>query len=110
MVWGQDREQARRRLARALDEFVLEGIPTNIAFHRWLVNHPEFAAARLSTRFLEEHFTNQALAPSDRAIEIAQIAAALHAHDESRRVTLPATENGAPSRWRWADRTRRASR
>jgi len=107
VVWGQDREQARRRLLRALDELVLEGVRSNVAFHRWLVSHPEFAAGRLSTHFLDEHFAPDALAPDREALEVALLAAALHAREERLRVTLPST-NGARSRWRWADRRRRA--
>jgi acetyl/propionyl-CoA carboxylase alpha subunit len=107
IVWGQDREQARRRMLRSLDEFVLEGIPTNIGFHRWLVAHPEFAAGRLSTRFLDDHFAADALAPGAEALDVALIAAALHAQDERERVTLPAANGGPRSRWRWADRRRR---
>ncbi len=108
VVWGQDREQARRRLLRALDELVLEGVHSNVAFHRWLVSHPEFTAGNLSTRFLDEHFTPAVLAPSREVLEVALLAAALHAREERLRVTLPAT-NGARSRWRWAERRRRAA-
>jgi acetyl-CoA/propionyl-CoA carboxylase, biotin carboxylase, biotin carboxyl carrier protein len=41
-VQGVDREHARRRMLRALDEFVIEGVPTLIAFHRALLSHPCF--------------------------------------------------------------------
>jgi acetyl/propionyl-CoA carboxylase alpha subunit len=103
VVWGNDREQARRRMLRALREFVLEGPRTNIAFHRWLVGHPEFAAGRLSTRFLDEHFTPGALAPDRSATEVALLAAALHARDEFDRVAM-ASDGDAAGRsiWRWA--------
>jgi acetyl-CoA carboxylase, biotin carboxylase subunit len=104
IVWGADRDHARRRLLRALDEFVLEGPHCNLAFHRWLVAHPTFAAGELSTRFLDEHFTPAALAGDAKAREIALLAAALHARDERLRVTLP--EGGGPRAggWKWADR------
>jgi acetyl-CoA carboxylase biotin carboxylase subunit len=104
IVWGADREQARRRMDRALSEFVIEGVRHNVAFHRWLVSHPEFVAGRLSTRFVEEHFRPAALEPGQDATEIALIAAALHAREERLRVTLPGRADGTTPRspWRWA--------
>jgi acetyl-CoA carboxylase biotin carboxylase subunit len=105
VVWGPDRETARRRLLRALDETVLEGVHHNLVFHRWLVAHPEFVAGHLSTRFLEDHFTAAALDPSPEAAEVALIAAALHARHERSAVALP-VENGPRSPWRWAERRR----
>ena len=44
IVHAEDREAAIRRLRRALGEFVIEGIKTNLAFHRRLVDHPDFVA------------------------------------------------------------------
>jgi acetyl-CoA/propionyl-CoA carboxylase biotin carboxyl carrier protein len=39
---GVDREHARRRMLRALDEYVIEGVPTLLGFHRALLSHPCF--------------------------------------------------------------------
>ena len=50
---GADREEALDRLAAALDETVVEGVTTNLPFLRWLVAHPAFRAADLSTDFLD---------------------------------------------------------
>ena len=44
IVNGVDREHARRRMLRALDEFVIEGPKTLIGFHKALLTHPCFAA------------------------------------------------------------------
>jgi acetyl-CoA/propionyl-CoA carboxylase biotin carboxyl carrier protein len=44
IVWDVDRESARRRMIRALDEFVVEGPATLIPFHRWLLENEEFIA------------------------------------------------------------------
>jgi acetyl/propionyl-CoA carboxylase alpha subunit len=109
VVWGEDRDHARRRMDRALRETVLDGVRHNVAFHRWLVNHPEFAAGRLSTRFLEEHFGPDALAPDREAREIAIVAAALHAREERASVSLPDGESRRVT-WRWADRRGRPGR
>jgi acetyl-CoA carboxylase, biotin carboxylase subunit len=53
IVHAEDREAAIRRLRRALDEFVVEGIQTNLDFHRRLIDHPEFVQGKLDTHFLE---------------------------------------------------------
>jgi acetyl-CoA/propionyl-CoA carboxylase biotin carboxyl carrier protein len=42
IVHGVDREHARRRMLRALDEFVVEGVKTLIPFHKALLTHPCF--------------------------------------------------------------------
>jgi acetyl-CoA carboxylase, biotin carboxylase subunit len=107
VVWGADRDQARRRMLRALDEYVLDGPRTNLAFHRWLFSHEAFAAGRLSTRFLEEHFRPELLAAGAEHAEVAVLAAALHAREEQLRTSLPATANGSDRpAWRWTDRRR----
>ena len=106
ITWGSDRNQARRRLMRALDEFVLDGVRQNVAFHRWLTAHPEFAAGNLSTGFLDQHFRPDSLTPGREAGEVAVLAAALHAREERMRVTFAAGEDGVRSNWRWAERGR----
>jgi acetyl-CoA/propionyl-CoA carboxylase biotin carboxyl carrier protein len=54
IVWGDTREEARRRMLRALDEFEIEGVPTTIPAHRLLLHHPRFADGTYSTRTVEE--------------------------------------------------------
>jgi acetyl/propionyl-CoA carboxylase alpha subunit len=111
VVWGEDREQARRRMARALGEYVMEGVRQNIAFHRWLVTHPEFAAGHLSTRFLDEHFKPAMLEPAPDQRQVAILAAALHAREERLRIIVPEwNPERARSRWKWSDRRRATAR
>jgi acetyl-CoA carboxylase biotin carboxylase subunit len=54
-VWAQTREQAISRMRRALSEYVVTGIRTNLAFHERLLAHPDFAAGRYDTGFIERH-------------------------------------------------------
>jgi acetyl/propionyl-CoA carboxylase alpha subunit len=107
VVWGADREQARNRLVRALDEFVLEGPHHNLAFHAWLALHSEFAAGNLSTRFVDEHWRPDALKPGPEAANAALLAAALHERSERMRVQVGHREDpAARSAWKWAGRER----
>jgi acetyl-CoA/propionyl-CoA carboxylase biotin carboxyl carrier protein len=54
IVWGADRDVARHRMLRALDELRVEGVATTAPAHRAILSHPEFAAAEHSTKWVEE--------------------------------------------------------
>ncbi|MEP6475874.1 MAG: acetyl-CoA carboxylase biotin carboxylase subunit [Actinomycetota bacterium] len=53
VVQGQDREEARNRMLRALSEFRIEGVPTTIPIHRWILSSAEFRAGEHTTTWLE---------------------------------------------------------
>lgn len=51
---AQTREEAITKMARALDEFVIEGVKTTIPFHRQLMRHPDYLAGNYTTKFMED--------------------------------------------------------
>jgi 3-methylcrotonyl-CoA carboxylase alpha subunit len=55
IVWGPDREAAARRLSRALAEYEIVGVRTNVGLLRTLVDHPAFRAGQLDTGFIPRH-------------------------------------------------------
>jgi acetyl-CoA carboxylase biotin carboxylase subunit len=59
IVHDRTRAQAIARMSRALDFFVVEGIQTSIPLHRRILRDPDFAAGRLSTRFMERFLQRQ---------------------------------------------------
>jgi acetyl-CoA/propionyl-CoA carboxylase biotin carboxyl carrier protein len=62
IVTGATRQQALERSRRALDEFVVGGMPTVIPFHRLVVSDPAYTAAdghfAVHTRWIETEFEN----------------------------------------------------
>jgi acetyl-CoA carboxylase biotin carboxylase subunit len=50
---GRTRDDALRRMRRALDEFIVGGIRTNIPLHKRLLKHPDVVAGKMSTRTIE---------------------------------------------------------
>ena len=81
IAWGETREQAIARMAAALSEMVVTGVPTTIPFHRWALRHPAFAAGRYSTRFTDLEWARRAAVDPD----LAAVAAAVLAHRDGRR-------------------------
>ncbi len=53
IAYGPTREDAVARMLRALAEFVIEGVPTTIPFHREAIAHPDFKAGTFSTEFVQ---------------------------------------------------------
>lgn len=53
IVRAETRDSAIRKLIVALDEFIIEGIQTNIELHRRILSHPDFAQGRFHTKFLD---------------------------------------------------------
>ncbi len=54
IVHAPDRTAALDRMRRALQEFRVEGVATTIPFHQRILDHPDFVAGRIHTRWVEE--------------------------------------------------------
>ncbi|MCX8006872.1 MAG: hypothetical protein N3B11_02010, partial [Coriobacteriia bacterium] len=61
VVWGETREEAIARARRALDEFIVVGIPTTIPFHQFVVEEPHFVRGEVYTDYVEKHVPHAAL-------------------------------------------------
>ena len=54
VVWGHDREAARRRMLRAIDETVIDGVATTLPADVAILSHPDFVAGEHSTNWVEQ--------------------------------------------------------
>src|SRR5437588_8291257 len=79
--YGTDRAQAIGRLRRALNEYFVGGIKTNISLFRRILSNPDFQAANMDTGFLDRLLKEEQPVSTDdaRATEVAVIAAGLFA-------------------------------
>jgi acetyl-CoA/propionyl-CoA carboxylase, biotin carboxylase, biotin carboxyl carrier protein len=113
-VWDSDRERARLRMLRALDELIVEGVPTLAPLHRLILQHPSFIAGETCSGLIEGELAD-ALAPAGPAEPAPPPAEQRHyavevdgaRYDVS--VALPADELLAAERRRRAERRARGS-
>jgi acetyl-CoA/propionyl-CoA carboxylase biotin carboxyl carrier protein len=87
-AWGQDREQARHRLALALDALVVEGVPTTAPYLRGLLEQAPFIAASHDTGSLERDWYPDPAAKPTPSAPVARIHEASTLRSE-RRVSIP---------------------
>ncbi|WP_124041818.1 acetyl-CoA carboxylase biotin carboxylase subunit [Clostridium perfringens] len=59
IVHGKDREEAISKMKRALDEFAIDGITTNIDYHFLILDHEDFKNGTYNTSFLSEKLVNK---------------------------------------------------
>jgi acetyl-CoA carboxylase, biotin carboxylase subunit len=114
--YGTDRAQAIGRLRRALNEYFVGGIKTNISLFRRILSHPEFEAAKIDTGFLdrllkEKHAVREPQIDA-QAQEVAVIAAGMFAvlgqaaagAGEHSVLTSSPDRSNSPSNWKAAAR------
>jgi acetyl-CoA carboxylase, biotin carboxylase subunit len=102
VVWAESREEAVRRMRRAVAEYRVVGVKTTLSLFERVLAHPAFAAGDFDTSFLDS-----ALPPgrAGREVEIAVAAAAISAYEERRsRRRSPAGSGAAVSAWSAAGR------
>ncbi|MBP1692651.1 MAG: accC, partial [Chloroflexi bacterium] len=112
VVWGETRAEAILRMRRALEEYKIIGIRTNIPFHQMLMDSHRFMAGQYDTRFVEERFSlNNGEGNRGSQPEIAAIFATLVAHREYQ-LASNIVQRGVrdTSNWKWFSRWERMQR
>ncbi len=112
ICWGETRGEAILRMRRALEEYRILGVRTNIPFHQNMMDSHRFMAGNFDTRFVEERFSmDQGEEGRTDDSEIAAILATLVAHREGRQAAQ-VVQKGArdTSNWKWVGRYERMHR
>ena len=105
IVWGQDRDEALRRMVRALDELVIVGVASNQAFQRRLVTDDAFRAGQIDIQFLDRR-PDLAEAKPDAALTTAAAIAAALSEDAARHSRKPAVGESDAAHSAWLARAR----
>jgi acetyl-CoA carboxylase biotin carboxylase subunit len=100
IAFGGDRETARRRMLGALREMLVEGVRTNIAFHRWILKREEFIRGEFDTGFIESVFHGMERIEDTEGNRAAIIAAVIETYEQDHRYRPPDARARGMSPWR----------
>ena len=96
IVWGQDRESAIGRMRRALQEFQVGGVPTDLSFLLQLIESTRFLQGQVDTSYLDDFKPER---EASQGVEMeAALATALFTH--KRRSHAAAISSSEQNPWR----------
>lgn len=112
IVWGETRAQAILRMRRALEEYRIVGVRTNIPFHQTMMDSHRFMGGQYDTRFVEERFSMEENEENRKNYEeTAALLATLVAHQATERSAQIVQRNERDtSNWKWVGRWERMHR
>ena len=101
IVWGRSRIEAIDRMKRALREYEIVGVETNLPLNLFVMEHPKFVSGEFDTHFIQQNWDSTLREGLDESetLAAAAVAAFLAAKDSMRGPVLqPRVANGFPSR------------
>jgi acetyl-CoA carboxylase biotin carboxylase subunit len=112
LCWGETRGEAILRMRRALEEYRILGVRTNIPFHQSIMDSHRFMGGQIDTRFVEERFSMDEPHENRAQLEpIAALLATLVAHRESQQASQIVRRGSRDtSNWKWVGRWERMHR
>ena len=107
ICWAEDRMMAIERMKRALREYIIVGVQTNIPFHLQLLDDARFIKGQVHTGFLDSEFKMEEPKLDGDEEQVALLAAAVLSHERrSRNGAQPAIIRAPGDTWRDSGRDR----
>jgi acetyl-CoA carboxylase biotin carboxylase subunit len=111
ICWGETRGEVILRMRRALEEYRILGVKTNIPFHQNIIACHRFMAGQFDTRFVEERFSmDDAEEGKEDLTQIAAIMASLVEHRQHQKSSQIIRQSERDtSNWKWLGRWERVN-
>ncbi len=102
ITWGRDRDEAIRRMSRALSEYRIVGVKTTAGFHQMVMGDERFVSGKYNTSFIEQMDLTREEERRDELVVIASSIAALRRGRENRKAASSKEKGMNP--WKLAGR------
>ncbi|MCR9154082.1 MAG: acetyl-CoA carboxylase biotin carboxylase subunit [Bacteroidetes bacterium] len=98
---GKDREEARLRMIRAIDDYKIVGLRTTMEFARFVMEHDAFISGNFDTHFVNKHFQPELLdAKSNNNEDVASTIVAKLVADANKKPEVLNDSEGSRSNWK----------
>jgi acetyl-CoA carboxylase biotin carboxylase subunit len=100
VIWAEDRPGVIRRAKRALQEYQVDGVKTNINFLLWALDENGFNDGTYDTGYIDRHFGAESLTRSIEEIDLAAIAASITAYNALKQSTFKVHKEERENVWK----------
>ncbi|KYG74202.1 acetyl-CoA carboxylase biotin carboxylase subunit [Roseivirga spongicola] len=100
ITFGANREQARMRMLRAIEEYDITGLSTTLDFCAFALKHDAFISGKFDTRFVQTHFKPEMLDTHNEEEEQIAIALAAYLLEEKKKTSNAVGKDGQMSKWK----------
>lgn len=102
VTYGKDREEARLRMIRAIDDYKIVGLHTTMEFARFVMKHEAFITGEFDTHFVNKYFDPKALdeMEGEEGADIAGMIVAKIMADNGKKAEVINGEGSGPSNWK----------
>ncbi len=99
ITYGEDREEAIRRMKRAIEDYQITGVATTLPFGKFVMEHDAFIAGKFTTHFVKKYYSPEKEEGTKEEAEIAALLA--HRILTSAKVTASnTTKTASGSKWK----------
>lgn len=100
VTYGANREQARMRMLRAIEEYEITGLSTTLDFCAFALKHEAFISGKFDTKFVQKHFSPEMLDQFDEEEEQIAIALAAQLLEENKKAQNAVDNDSTLSKWK----------
>lgn len=90
ITFGKDREEARLRMIRAINDYHISGVETTLPFCNFVMQHEAFISGNFDTHFVKHYFKPDSLQPvlNEEELELAALAASIALAENKKEIPL----------------------
>lgn len=102
ITFGKDREEARLRMIRAIDDYEISGVQTTLSFCKFALQHEAFVSGDFDTNFVKKYYTPEVLKENTDEEELLASLMAAKLFEATRKSAVQVAErtNGEISKWK----------
>ncbi len=97
---GKDREEARTRMIRAMDDYIISGVETTMPFCKFALEHEAFVSGNFDTHFVSKHFSPEMLDKENNDKEEVAALFVAKMYEEGSRKQVEVLDNKVKSNWK----------